>query len=290
MSGEGASPAIGNGQAHCAEMVRAMDRDRHVATLFAPADRRPPLDALHAFALEIARVREQVSDPLPGEVRLQWWRDLLDGELRGEVAGHPVAAALLATIADNRLPLKPLTDLVEARVFDLYEDLFPDVAALEGYCGETASSLIQLACIILARGESAGPAEAAGHAGCAFAMTGLLRALPWTARRGQVFIPADVLATHGLERGDIVNGRDTPALRAALAEMRGHARRHLARTRALIGSVEPRFAPAFLHLVSVEPYLELMERPDYRPFASLIDIPHWRRVWLAWRQARRAAG
>jgi phytoene synthase len=288
MPGEAAVTAMGTGFPHCESMVRTMDRDRHVAVLFAPADRRPALFALHAFALEIGRVRELVSDPLPGEVRFQWWSDLLQGELRGHVGGHPVAAALLATMAENRLPARPLIDLIEARSFDLYEELFADVTALEAYCGQTSSALIQLSCIILARGEASGPAEAAGHAGCAHAIAGLLRAFPWTSRRGQVFVPQALLDEAGASRADIVNGRDTPALRKALGLMRDLARHHLDRTRGLIGTVEPRFAPAFLHLVGVEPYLERMERPDYEPFQSVIDIPHWKRIWLAWKQARPA--
>jgi 15-cis-phytoene synthase len=288
MAGESAEPAIAAGREHCAAMVRTMDPDRHVATLFAPPDRRPALVALYAFAQEIARVREQVSDPLPGEVRLQWWSDLLDGELRGDVGGHPVAAALLQTIADNRLPKEPMLALIEARSFDLYEDLFPDVTALEGYCGETSSALIQLACIILAKGETAGPAEAAGHAGCAHAITGLLRAFPWTSRRGQCFIPKTTLDAAGADRGMVVNGKDTAELRGALQALRGTARHHLARTRALIGTVEPRFAPAFLHLASTERHLDRMEQPDYLPFETVVDVPHWRRIWLTFRQARRA--
>jgi phytoene synthase len=70
--------------------------------------------------------------------------------------------------------------------------------------------------------------------------------------------------------------------------MRARARHHLARTRSLIGTVEPRFAPAFLHLATTESYLDRMDAPDYRPFESIVDVPHWRRIWLTWRQARRA--
>ena len=59
------------------------DRDRYLADLFAPADARPHLFALHAFNVEIARVRGKVSEPMPGEIRLQWWREHLRGEHGG---------------------------------------------------------------------------------------------------------------------------------------------------------------------------------------------------------------
>src|SRR5215207_11715913 len=90
--------------AHCEALVRAADPDRYFAALFAPADKRPHLFALYAFSLEIARVREAVSDPMLGDIRLQWWRDALQGEARGDVRANPVAAALDETVVRFRLP------------------------------------------------------------------------------------------------------------------------------------------------------------------------------------------
>ncbi len=101
--------------AHCETLVRAADRDRFLATLFAPPERRGALFALYAFNLEIARVREVVREPVSGEIRLQWWTDLLSGAGRGEAESHPVAAALLATVARYGLPPQRLQSIVEAR-------------------------------------------------------------------------------------------------------------------------------------------------------------------------------
>ena len=44
----------------------------------------------------MTRVREAAREPLPGEIRLQWWTDVLSGERREEASANPVAAALLA--------------------------------------------------------------------------------------------------------------------------------------------------------------------------------------------------
>src|SRR5262249_58078593 len=93
--------------AHCAELVRTADRDRFLASLFAPADRRDALHALYAFNVEVTRVREAAREPLPGEIRLQWWSDVLNGERAVEAQANPVAAALLATVARHRLLLRP---------------------------------------------------------------------------------------------------------------------------------------------------------------------------------------
>lgn len=271
----------------CADEVRAHDRDRFLADLFAPEAKRRYLFALHAFNLEIARVRELVSEPMPGEIRLQWWRDVLAGQGRGEVAGHPVAAALLETIGLHDLPRAAFDNLAAARIFDLYNDPMPSLTDLEGYAGETASALIQLAALILAGGRDPGTADAAGHAGVAQALAGLMRALPHHARRQQLFMPADVMQRHGVRAEDIFAGKSTPELLRMLADLRATARRHLDAARAALADVDRVALPAFLPVALVEPVLRLMDRADYNPFTVAIDPPQWKRQWWLWRAARR---
>ncbi|MFM9974229.1 MAG: phytoene/squalene synthase family protein, partial [Beijerinckiaceae bacterium] len=136
---------------------------------------------------------------------------------------------------------------------------------------------------ILARGEEPGSADAAGHAGVAYAITGLLRAFPWHARRGQVFLPQSLMDAVGLSREDIIVSKDTEPLRAALAEMRARARQHLDKARSFGMSMKPEIGPAFLPLASVPHYLADMERGNYDPFSALIHRANWRRVWSMWR-------
>ncbi len=282
------TPDLKEAYGYCEALIRDVDKDRYLATLFGPADKRPHLFALYAFSFEVARVREVVSDPLPGEVRLQWWRDLVMGEARGDVMSNPVAAALLTTIEAFSLPREPFVALIDARVFDLYDDPMPTEGDLEGYCGETCSALIRLGSLILAGGADPGAAEAAGHAGVAYAVTGLLRAFPWHAMRGQVYVPGDCLSRHGATRDDVVSGRGGPGVNAALRDMQALARRHLEATRRLRGTIPPAIVPAFLPVALVEGYLSAMEKSAYDPYTSVIQSPQWRRQWILWRQARRA--
>ena len=272
----------------CEELVRTADKDRWLASLFAPAPFRADLMALYAFNVEVAAVRERVSAPLPGEVRLQWWRDVLNGEARGDISGHPVAAALVDVIGRRRLPVKPLVDLVDARVFDLYDDPMPTTGDLEGYCGETSSALMQLAALILADGRDPGTADMAGHAGVAYALTGLIRAFPLQASRGQVYVPVDMLERAGAERTDILAGRMSEGIGTALEAMRALAHRHMAATEDLRAKVPVEIAPAFLAAALVPAYLARMDSFVRAPFQSSIELPQWRRQWLIWRAARRA--
>src|SRR6202034_774398 len=136
----------------CAELLRTHDFTRYVSTLFMPAEQRRALIALYAFNVEISRVHEQVSQPLPGEVRLQWWTDMLAGAGHGGVEGNPVAAELLLAIRGFRLPVERLSRLIEEHQFDLYDDPMPSMAALEGYINDTSSALFSLGAAIAGGG------------------------------------------------------------------------------------------------------------------------------------------
>ena len=70
---------------HCATLVREVDRERYLATLFAPASNRDALFALYAFNVETSRVRDLAREPMPGEIRLQWWREVLLKTVRGRL-------------------------------------------------------------------------------------------------------------------------------------------------------------------------------------------------------------
>jgi phytoene synthase len=281
---EPTGPAFAFDQA--AAQLREHDRDRYYAALFAPPESRPHLFALYAFGSEIARIRDVARDALPGEVRLQWWRDLFEDEARDGAGGNPLAMALLQTIDAKRLPRQAFANLIDARVSDLYDDPVSGWDDLEGHCGETSSALIRLACLVLADGADPGGATEAGHAGVAIGITGLMRALPWHARQGRVLLPAELLDRHGVSRADILAGDDSPGLRSALAECRARARSHLAATREGARHIRADIMPAFLPCALVDGYLKQMERPDYHPFRSRIERADWLKLAIMWRASR----
>jgi len=274
--------------AHCEALVRAADRDRFLATLFAPRERRGAMFALYAFNVEIARIREVVRDPVAGEIRLQWWSDVLAGDGRGEIEAHPVASALRASVARYGLPPERLQTTISARRFDLYDEPMATLADLEAYADGASSSLIDLAAQILNGGGAPDIDALSHHAGCAQAIAGLLKAFPFHAARGQLFVPLELLERHGADREDVRIGRATPQLRSALADLRDSARRHLHQAQDMARTVSPDVMPALLPVALTGATLARMERGDYDPFVP-VEIAPWRRQWLIWRAARRPA-
>src|ERR1051325_8008814 len=104
---------------HCEELVRAYDKDHFLTSLFAPAERRPYLFALYAFALEIGRVKLLVNEAMAGTIRLQWWLEAVGGLRAGEAAARTVMLALQAAGAQTGVAIAPLAAAVEARQDEL---------------------------------------------------------------------------------------------------------------------------------------------------------------------------
>jgi len=279
MSGGGKEAA-----AFCADLVRSHDFVRYASTLFVPAEERRALLALYAFNAEISRIRDQVTQPLPGEIRMQWWTDLLVGAAHGGVEGNPVAAELMLAIRSFELPAEPMSRLIDEHQFDLYNDPMPTLAALEGYVHETSSALFMLAARIFAP-PSAEIEHLARHAGFALGFVQLMASLPRDAARRQLFLPLQFLQGHGSGIEEVFAGRQTPNARAAIDQLIGEARRHLQTAEALLAEVPARVRPVFLPLAMVRRDLRRMSRADNDPF--ILRIPSRISIlWTLWRASR----
>jgi phytoene synthase len=268
----------------CADLVRSHDFARYAATLFVPVEQRRGLLALYAFNVEISRVREQVSQPLPGEIRMQWWTDTLAGQEHGGVEGNPVAAELMLAIRDAGLPVEQLSRLVDEHQFDLYNDPMPTMAALEGYINDTSAALFSLATRI-AGWQSPEIDHLARHAGLAQGITQVVTALPLDALRRQLFVPVQLLQQHGSSMEEVYVGKDTPKLRAALNQLIGEARGHFKTAIALLEQAPPEVRPIFLPLALIRRDLQRMSRADSDPFALHVTS-RFQTLWRLWRASR----
>jgi phytoene synthase len=268
---------------HCEALVRAADKDRFLATLFAPAGVRGPLFALYAFDIEIASVRDRAREPMPGEIRLQWWRDVLNGERAGEAAANPVAAALVETIAQFNLSAARLLDLIEAHAFDLYDDPMPTFNALLGYLGKTSVTIFECAATICGGTAS----DAVELVGVSYGITAFLRAFALHASRHQLFLPLMFFGGGTTAAEAIFAGRLTPDLIDVLELTRKIALRRFEVFERDLAALPALALPALLPVALVPVYLSAMEQPGYDPFKSVAEVPQWRRQWALWRAARR---
>ena len=260
--------------------MRRHDRDRYQTALFAPIARREALFALYAFNYEIARVRESVSQPALGQIRLEWWRENIATAYGiGPVRRHPVVEALSRVIRQGWLTRADLDRLIDARESDFDEGPLADLAALVNYAEATSSRLIYLALEILEVRGNAAAIAAARDVGIAFAISGLLRALPMQMAGRHPIIPAAVAAGHGLNLADLALARNSSALPAAIAEIAATAKSHLQLARAKRDAIPRAALPALLPGVIANRSLRRLEAAGHNPFAPVLSQPDPLQSW-----------
>lgn len=270
--------------AFCAGEVKQHDFARYASTLFVTPAQRRALLALYAFNVEIVRVREHIRQPIAGEIRLQWWNDMLAGAGHGYVEGSPVAAELMRAIEVHGLPVEPLTRLIETHQFDLYNDPMPDRAALENYLDSTGGALFALAARVMGD-SSAEVAHVARHAGQAAGMADVIAGLRADSSRRQLFVPLEMLAPHGIDAEAMFTGNEPPQLHAALAPLMDAAQEHLQAVLTLLADLPPAARPAFLPLAMVRRALDDAKRAEGKLFAPRHEA-RLRVLWMLWRASR----
>ena len=266
---------------YCAQMLRRQDADRYLTALFAPGDRREALFALYAFNLEVARAREIVSEPVMGLIRLQWWREAIDEIYQGgqgRVRAHEVIRPLANAISGHGLTHGLFERLIATRERDLDADPPADLAALVDYAKGSSATLVNLALEIL--GEPTAAVREVGEAtGIAWALTGLMRAVPFHAARRRLYLPANLMAQAGLMPGPLFEDGSSPALPPVVRAVAGEAAIWLARARRRAGQVPGRFRPALLPATLAAGYLRRLAAAGYDPFDRRVqETPPWR-IW-----------
>lgn len=236
----------------CAALVQRADPDRFAALMAAPAADRPILAVLYAFNLEVARAPWASKEPMIAEMRLQWWRDVVEAEAQAPMAPHEVASPLGVLIRTRALPLDVLDAMIAARRWDIYRDPHEDTAALWSYLEDTGGGLM----VAAARALGGQDDRAARDLGAALALANYLRAVPQLEDLGRI---------------PLVDGRP-----AAVADL---ARQGLQRLRAGRGVPKGAALAAWL----ARPVLEMVVADPGRVAAGALQVPEFtRRRRLLW--------
>ncbi len=234
---------------YTADLVKRYDRDRFLTALFAPADGRERLLTLYAFNVEIARIRETVTEPIIGQMRLQWWRDVLNAISEGEgpPKGHPVAEPLADLIESHSLPLDPFMAVLEVREQDLSED--------------PPSKLNDLVALGVSDDQSLRTAE---DIATAWSLIGVSRAARFQALAGRGVLPRESMEKQGLAIQDLQNPESAQSSAIVISEVCDAARDHLAAARQKRNTVDLTGLPVFLLATLADSYLNGLKRAKYQ--------------------------
>ena len=256
--------------------AKAGEPDRYLAALLAPREARDDLVTLGAFLAEIGKIGEQVSDPMLGEIRIQWWRDAVLAAQEGKLSGNPVADALAGVVKRRALSQSALSDLLDAHTHALYPSPPPSVEALFLELDLTETAAFNFAGQILGATPDPLFADTAHNAGIAYGLARRALRLPFSLARGRDVLPADWCVAHACPGGA---QRELEALRHGIASLAREARAHLR----LVEETWPRATAALkqtlLPVALVEPYLRALERPGYDAAHEIGDVSPLTRVW-----------
>lgn len=279
-------PSDKPGLSYCGALLRRHDPDRYLTALFAPSAERESLFALYAFNLEIARTLEAAREPMMGRIRLQWWRDALAEAAAGKPYRHEILEPLAVAMRERSLSPRWFERLIETREQDIEGVAPADMQALLVYAEGSSAALTWLALETLGGTAGRAPAaiEAGGKLGVAWALTGLLRAVPHHARQRQLHLPADLLARHAVLAEDLLELRKPAGLPAVMRAVAEEAARQLEAAREAARGLPRALLPALLPGTLAELYLKRLARAGYDPYASAVQDAPPGRIWrLTWR-------
>lgn len=254
-------------------LIRKADRDRYLASLFAPAHLRGHLFALYAFNYEIAKTADSVSQPVMGQIRLQWWREAVEEIYAGRARNHEIVLALAETVRARDLPRGLLDELIDARESDLDEAPFEDWRSLETYADATSGHVMRLAARIL--GAESRLDQAAHEAGIAYALMGLLRAFPFHASRRRLLLPGAAMREAEVSQEQVFAGEMGPNVTALFASVVPRAAHRLENARKT--PIPRAFLPALLPAATVPLYAKILTRPTFNPFRDSAEMSVHRR-------------
>ena len=256
---------------YCAEQVRLYDHDRFLTAIFAPVAVREHLFALYAFNIELAKVREVVSEPLIGQMRLQWWRDALDMLLAGEDIAHEIARPLGEAIRAAGIGRAAFDPLIDARELDLERDPPADLPALLAYAEGTGAPVLAIA--LRMAGAGVDTAEIARLAGRGWALTGLLRAVPFHARKHRLYLPADRLEQGGVRVSRLFDLKPESGLADVVRAIGEQARADFAGARKLVRRLPRKTRSPALLIELGRMYLSDLEGAGWDPFTLEKQAP-----------------
>lgn len=201
-------------QAYCQSKAAASGSSFYYSFMFLPKPRREAITALYAFCREVDDIADECHEPDIARSKLNWWRT----EIRSLYAGspqHPVSKALSGAIKDYSLDEEHFQEIIDGMEMDLEQNRYVDFKHLHLYCYRVASVVGLLSASIFGFSNRQ-TLKYAHDLGLAFQLTNIIRDVGEDARRDRIYLPLDELAQFSVTEDDIIQGRESDAVRNLL--------------------------------------------------------------------------
>ena len=261
----------GDTDLYCRDLVKRVAHDAYVVSLFAPREKRSAIWAIHAFNYEIAKIRETVSEPMLGEIRIKWWLDTIEEIYHGKARHHQVVQGLVDACKRFDLEKLEFQTLIKGRMTDLTNEPFRKIEDLCTYIDQTVTPLNRLILGVLTQTEAKNYDRPISAASIGYGISGLLRAAPYFFRQNRNFIPADLMSEVGLTERNLFSLRPSVELSKAIARLGKIALLRL--DEVLSVKISRNAYPAVLSAAQARWYLRRLDTFDYNPYVREISLP-----------------
>lgn len=285
-------PTLREAYRRCRSINAEHGRTFFLATRLLAPQQRPAVHALYGFARRADDILDDFDpalSPTERSDRLQQLATELFNRLTGDdtTAGDPALAAVVHTAATYNIPWHLFDDFLDSMRMDLTVTDYPDRGALERYMHGSAEviglQLLPVLGTVVPREQAAPYAAALGKA---FQLTNFLRDIDEDLERGRVYLPADELAAHRVDRDLLTwchqNRRTDPRVRCALVEQHAETRRVYTYARKGISMLAPRSRPCVAAALTLySEILDRIEQLDFAVFSQRASVGTGRRLRVA---------
>ena len=273
---------------YCQQKAAGSGSSFYYSFMFLPPPRRTAIMALYAFCREVDDVVDDATDAGVASAKLAWWR----GEIHAAFDGtprHPVALALKPVVAAYALPEAHFQAVIDGMAMDLERNRYLDFAELESYCHRVAGVVGLMSAEIFGYTNPA-TRQYAHDLGIAFQLTNIIRDVGEDALRGRIYLPQEDLARHGVTAASILQRAGGPAFRALMADEVRRARAWYDRALGTLPAEDRKAQrPGLIMAAIYRALLDEIARDDYAVLDHRVALTPVRKLWIAWRTARRAA-
>jgi phytoene synthase len=268
--------------AYCEAKAAQSGSSFYYSFRFLPPERRRAITALYAFCREVDDVVDEVADPGVARLKLAWWRNEI-AAVFGGTPQHPVALALVPTVAAFHLRQEHLQAVIDGMTMDLDQNRYPDFATLERYCDRVAGVVGLMSAEIFGY-EQAATRDYARNLGIAFQLTNIIRDVGEDASRGRIYLPQDELEQHGVTVEDLFGRRATPAFTALMTAQVARARAFYARALGALPQSDRRAQrPGLIMAAIYQALLRAIERDGFHVLDRRISLSPLTKGWIAWK-------
>ncbi len=272
---------------YCQAKAAASGSSFYYSFLFLPPERRRAIVALYAFCREVDDVVDEVRDPGVARAKLDWWREEV-GRLFAGSPEHPVGQALVPVVRDFALPQEHFAAVIDGMAMDLTQTRYLDFAGLEVYCHRVAGVVGLLSAEIFGYTDPA-TRDYARDLGIAFQLTNICRDVGEDVRRDRIYLPHEDLARFGVTAQALRGAQYSPAFRELMAFEVDRAQAWYERALAHLPAVDRHAQRAGLVMAAIyRTLLREIARDGYRVLDRRTSLTPLRKLWIAWKTARRS--